>query len=92
MLSVSTCAAITRQIVQRLNYHYNFRRIYFIVKSAEYCPFLASLDDSIICLDENTVLPGVTYRSLADAGEGLKAVGAKTGTNRVAGGVLRTST
>ena len=73
----------TRQIVQRLNYHYNFRRIYFIVKSKEYCPFLKSLDDSIICLDENTVIPGVTYSSLAAAGAGLKQAGMKQGTNRV---------
>ena len=73
----------TRQIVQRLNYHYSFRRIYFIVKSAEYCPFLKSLDDSIICLDENTVLPGVSYAALAAAGEGLKKQGMKEGSNRV---------
>ena len=73
----------TRQIVQRLNYHYNFRRIYFIVKSVEYCPFLKSLDDSIICLDENAVLPGVSYAQLAAAGEGLRKVGLKEGTNSV---------
>jgi len=73
----------TQQVVERLNFHYHFRKIYFVVKQTEICPYLQSLAKNIICLDENKVIPGVTYASLAQRGEKLKQIGQKEGSNRV---------
>ena len=73
----------TQQVVERLNFHYHFRKIYFVVKQVEICPYLRSLAKNIICLDENEVIPGVTYSSLSERGEKLKQIGQKEGSNRV---------
>lgn len=37
----------TYQVVQMLNLNYNLRRIYFVVKSDKYCPYLESLDSKV---------------------------------------------
>ena len=49
------------------------------MKQVEICPYLRSLAKNIICLDENEVIPGVTYSSLSERGEKLKQIGQKEG-------------
>ena len=62
----------TYRVVQMLVLNFSFRHIYFVVKSSEYCPYLEGLHPTAICLDENKVLPGVTYKSLAARSQNLK--------------------
>ncbi|KAK3287903.1 hypothetical protein CYMTET_4608 [Cymbomonas tetramitiformis] len=59
---------VTQQTVKLLRFNFNFRNLIYVVKYKEFCPYLLSLDDSVRCLDENDVLPGVSYKTLSAPG------------------------
>jgi len=63
---------VTQQTIKLLRYNFNFRHLYYIVKHVEFCPYLLSIDDSVRCVDENTVLPGVSYKALQDVSGDIK--------------------
>eukprot|EP00232_Nephroselmis_pyriformis_P018710 CAMPEP_0182884444 /NCGR_PEP_ID=MMETSP0034_2-20130328/18999_1 /TAXON_ID=156128 /ORGANISM="Nephroselmis pyriformis, Strain CCMP717" /LENGTH=336 /DNA_ID=CAMNT_0025017645 /DNA_START=176 /DNA_END=1183 /DNA_ORIENTATION=- len=58
-------ACTTAQAVRLLKYHFNFRRVIYIVKSPVYCPWITGIAEGVECLDENKVIPGLTYEGLA---------------------------
>uniref|UniRef100_A0A7S0R9K3 Glycosyltransferase n=1 Tax=Pyramimonas obovata TaxID=1411642 RepID=A0A7S0R9K3_9CHLO len=62
---------VTQQTIKLLRFNFNFRRLYYIVKHKQFCPYLESIDENVICLDENEVIPGVSYSALKAAGEGI---------------------
>eukprot|EP00242_Pyramimonas_sp_CCMP2087_P010876 CAMPEP_0198202848 /NCGR_PEP_ID=MMETSP1445-20131203/6077_1 /TAXON_ID=36898 /ORGANISM="Pyramimonas sp., Strain CCMP2087" /LENGTH=398 /DNA_ID=CAMNT_0043873969 /DNA_START=265 /DNA_END=1461 /DNA_ORIENTATION=+ len=59
---------VTQQTIMLLRFNFNFRKIFYIVKHKEFCPYLESIDENVICVDENTVIPGVSYTSLLAPG------------------------
>jgi len=59
---------VTQQTIKLLRFNFNFRNIYYVVKHVEFCPYLESIDPAVICVDENKVIPGVSYDALRAPG------------------------
>eukprot|EP00976_Prorocentrum_cordatum_P043467 879690-Prorocentrum_minimum.AAC.1 len=59
---VPTCS--TKHVVRQLLGLYSFRKIFFITKHLEFCTFVKSISSIIVCMHEDEVIPGVTYKKL----------------------------
>jgi len=59
---------VTQQTIKLLRFNFNFRNLYYIVKHTQFCPYLESIDPTVKCVDENDVLPGVSYKELQAEG------------------------
>mmetsp|Transcript_26505 Transcript_26505/g.84872 ORF Transcript_26505/g.84872 Transcript_26505/m.84872 type:complete len:802 (+) Transcript_26505:329-2734(+) len=62
----------TTQVVQRLFRVYSFRKVFFIAKSKSFCPYIESMDARMVCMQEDDLMPGVTYQGLDDRSPEIK--------------------
>eukprot|EP00854_Cymbomonas_tetramitiformis_P022977 gene22977-27792_t len=68
---VLTCT--TRAVIERLLAFHSFRKLFFITKHSEFCTVVEKFSSRVVCIQEDAVLPGVSYDLLNKRGANIRS-------------------